>query len=139
MSIKSILYLIPILLLSLSCKSQEAGSSFLWNEAPLRVESDPPGASIFIVGKEVGITPALLTKNQIYPAGYDPQYKDLYAHIVLKKEGCDTFTKRIMVPEDFKRGISVKLNCHVITMRWDPSATQRANDQIGRNRYLHLQ
>ncbi|MEL0583885.1 MAG: PEGA domain-containing protein [Candidatus Thiodiazotropha sp. (ex. Lucinoma kazani)] len=76
----------------------------------MKVESDPIGATVFIMDKPVGKTPITISQQQIYPAGYDPANQKLYGSLAIKKAGCQDFKKTIRY-QDFNQVLSAKLEC----------------------------
>ncbi|MEW8344382.1 MAG: PEGA domain-containing protein [Candidatus Thiodiazotropha sp.] len=77
---------------------------------PLKVESDPPGATIYLLDKAIGETPVTISQQQLYPAGYDAGKHRMYGSLSFRKEGCEDLTKRIHY-KDFSSRLSVELNC----------------------------
>ncbi|MET0071306.1 MAG: PEGA domain-containing protein [Candidatus Thiodiazotropha sp.] len=76
----------------------------------LKVESDPPGATIYLLDKAIGETPVTISQQQLYPAGYDAGKHRMYGSLSFKKEGCEDLTKRIHY-EHFSSGLTVELDC----------------------------
>lgn len=79
-------------------------------DMPLKVTTEPSGASIYVLGKEIGKTPATISQQQLYPVGYDTDNQQMYGTLLIKKAGCQDLNKRIRY-QDFNTGLSVKLNC----------------------------
>ncbi|MCU7868823.1 MAG: PEGA domain-containing protein [Candidatus Thiodiazotropha sp. (ex Lucinoma borealis)] len=92
----------------------------------MKVESDPTGATVFIMDKPVGETPITISQQQIYPAGYDPTNQKLYGSLAIKKAGCQDFKKRIRY-QDFNQVLTAKLQCGETPKRQSlqPSSTDR--------------
>ncbi|MCM8882059.1 MAG: PEGA domain-containing protein [Candidatus Thiodiazotropha sp.] len=100
------LYLAACLPLLHAC----SGIGAISGDMPLKVESDPTGATVFIMDKPVGETPITISQQQIYPAGYDPTNQKLYGSLAIKKTGCQDFNKRIRY-QDFNQTLTAKLQC----------------------------
>ena len=79
-------------------------------EMPLRVETQPSGATVYVMGEAVGVTPLEITQNQLYPAAYDAGKTELYGKIVIRKPACEAFSQRIKY-QDFPKGLQVTLKC----------------------------
>ncbi|MCU7930324.1 MAG: hypothetical protein KZQ90_05950 [Candidatus Thiodiazotropha sp. (ex Codakia rugifera)] len=86
------------------------GIGAISGDMPLKVESDPIGATVFIMDKPVGETPITIPQQQIYPAGYDPANQKLYGSLAIKKAGCKDYKKTIRY-QDFNQVLSAKLEC----------------------------
>ncbi|MCU7891284.1 MAG: PEGA domain-containing protein [Candidatus Thiodiazotropha sp. (ex Ustalcina ferruginea)] len=116
------LYLAACLPLLHAC----SGIGAISGDLPLKVESDPTGATVFIMDKPVGETPITISQQQIYPVGYDPANQKLYGSLAIKKAGCQDFKKRIRY-QDFNRVLTAKLQCGKIPKRQSlqPSSTDR--------------
>ncbi|MEW8497893.1 MAG: PEGA domain-containing protein [Candidatus Thiodiazotropha taylori] len=79
-------------------------------EMPLRIESEPSGATVYVMDEALGVTPLEVTQNQLYPAAYDAGKADLYGKIVIRKPACEPFSQRIKY-QDFPKGLQARLNC----------------------------
>jgi hypothetical protein len=74
------------------------------------VESTPPGAEVWIMGKRVGTTPGTFPTSLVFPAQYKPEDIGLYGRVRLIKEGCES----VMLPvstQAIASKMKVKLNC----------------------------
>lgn len=87
-----------------------SGIGAVSGDMPLKVESDPPGATIYLLDKAIGETPVTISQQQLYPAGYDAGKHRMYGSLSFRKEGCEDLTKRIHY-KDFSSRLSVELNC----------------------------
>ena len=85
----------------LKCSSLK---NYFYNHNLLRIETDPPGAEVYVMNRKVAVTPASIRETKMYPAGYNKKDEKLYGHIEIKKQGCDTVVYRVE-PKDFKEGI----------------------------------
>ncbi|MCU7877980.1 MAG: PEGA domain-containing protein [Candidatus Thiodiazotropha sp. (ex Lucinoma borealis)] len=100
------LYLAACLPLLHAC----TGIGAISGDMPLKVESDPIGATVFIMDKPVGKTPITISQQQIYPAGYDPANQKLYGSLTIRKTGCQDFKKTIRY-QDFNQILYAELEC----------------------------
>lgn len=74
------------------------------------VDSDPPGATVYVLDKAYGTTPLALRHQDVFPVTYDPAKQHLYGRIVLRKEGCQEHTQSVST-KVYARGMSIKLDC----------------------------
>ena len=74
------------------------------------VESDPPGATVYVLDKAYGTTPLVLRHQDVFPVTYDPARQHLYGRIVLRKEGCREHAQPVST-KVYARGLSVRLDC----------------------------
>lgn len=88
-------------------------NNYFYNHNLLRVETDPPGADVYVMNKKVAVTPAAIRDIKVYPAGYDKKYEKSYGYIEIIKKGCDSVQYRVE-PKDFRKGIYFKLRCEQI-------------------------
>lgn len=86
------------------------GCAAMPNGESLRVDSEPQGAEIFVMGERVGTTPAEVSRRAIFPNVYPKEKEQLYGLVVLRKAGCQEFQTAVSA-EKLKRGIDVKLKC----------------------------
>jgi hypothetical protein len=87
-----------------------AGSDSSFKARRFLVESTPAGADVFVIGGKRGKTPLSLSERDIYPNWYPDDQSHLYGVIILRKAGCDDFTKRITL-DDIGKGINAQLDC----------------------------
>jgi len=103
---------LPCILTLISC----SGGQFLYKGNTLKIETDPPGATLYILGKPIGKTPITITDTQLYPPAFDRKFKHLYGFVEIRMEKCETTTYRVE-PRDFSKGLFLKLKCeHVIAL-----------------------
>lgn len=80
------------------------------NRSAVKIESEPSGAAVYVLGKQVGITPLMMSSNEIFPVTYPPEMQSLYGKIMLKKAGCgdliQPITQKIM-----NAGLHAQLDC----------------------------
>lgn len=75
-----------------------------------RVDSDPAGARVFTIGGRAGTTPLTLSERDIYPNSYPPEDVDLYGVIILRRDGCTDYRRRV-TRSDIEQGILARLDC----------------------------
>ncbi|WP_206609572.1 peptidase associated/transthyretin-like domain-containing protein [Thiohalobacter thiocyanaticus] len=75
-----------------------------------RIDSEPAGARVFTIGGRVGTTPLTLSERDIYPNSYPPEDVDLYGVIILRRDGCTDYRRRV-TRSDIEQGILARLDC----------------------------
>lgn len=100
------------LLLVAGCSSSGGVDSYFpaAGNTPIKVESIPPGADVYVMGKKVGVTPLEIGRNQVFPNTYPSEKESAYGRITLKKEGCFDFTRTVSA-EIGNSGLHAKLDC----------------------------
>jgi len=78
--------------------------------ASIRIASTPAGADLYIMGRHAGITPTVINERDIYPFSYDPANEALYGMVLLRKNGCEEYTRRL-TRSDISDGFSAVLVC----------------------------
>lgn len=76
----------------------------------LRIESDPPGAEVLLIGGSAGHTPLTVGERAIYPNDYPDDRAHLYGTVTLRRAGCETYVHRVTL-DDIERGLHVTLDC----------------------------
>ena len=76
----------------------------------VQVQSDPPGAHVYVMGEKVGVTPLSVPQELIFPNTYPPDKQELYGTVTLRKLGCADSVRRVSTGA-VSRGIDVKLEC----------------------------
>ncbi|MCG7929858.1 MAG: PEGA domain-containing protein [Candidatus Thiodiazotropha weberae] len=102
-------------------------------EMPLRIETQPSGATVYIMDEALGVTPLEITQNQLYPAAYDAGKAELYGKIVIRKPACEAFSQRVKY-QDFPKGLQVTLNCSDSAEQSQSSATAETAPAPQKNR-----
>jgi len=100
----------PLSVLFAALASLQGCAPFKANPDMISVESDPAGADVYVMGKNVGVTPLEIRQRDVFPPTYGPDQKPLYGIIVLRKTGCKDYTQ----PADmdaYRYGIKAKLEC----------------------------
>ncbi|MAT65300.1 MAG: hypothetical protein CMN57_06620 [Gammaproteobacteria bacterium] len=75
-----------------------------------RIDSEPAGAQVFTISGRAGTTPLILSERDIYPNSYPPEDVDLYGIIILRKDGCTDYRRRV-TRSDIEQGIVAQLDC----------------------------
>ncbi|MGA9666618.1 MAG: PEGA domain-containing protein [Gallionella sp.] len=100
------------LLLAAGCSSP-GGMSNLFPSAgdnPIKVESNPAGAEVYLMGTNVGMTPLQLTREDVFPNLYPKDKESLYGRVTLRKAGCADFTATVS-SQVSSYGLHAKLDC----------------------------
>lgn len=94
-----------------SDKGHSQGSSWVPETSDsLTVETTPPGAEVWIMGKREGVSPGTFPSSLIFPRQYKQEDIGLYGRVRLVKEGCES----VMLPvstQALGSRMRVKLNC----------------------------
>jgi hypothetical protein len=105
------LVLFNLLLVSACSSSGGVGSYFpAAGNIPIKVESIPTGADVYVMGERIGVTPLEISRTQVFPNTYPGEKESLYGRITLKKEGCFDFTRTVSA-EIGNSGLHAKLDC----------------------------
>jgi hypothetical protein len=85
----------------------------------IKIESDPPGASVRLTGRLVGVTPISLEIAKEFPQHWTSKietdeegfafYRQL-EYVEISKDGCEPVVKRVM-KDELKSDLSVTLKC----------------------------
>jgi hypothetical protein len=95
---------------TLSAGGTQAASLLPKTSDRLVVESTPPGAEIWIMGKHEGATPMVLPIKKVFPEQFKSDEIGLYGRVRLVKPGCESVT--LPVSNDaLANGMKVKLKC----------------------------
>lgn len=84
------------------------------------VESDPPGADVYLMDRHVGVTPITVNERDIYPNTYSNEQANLYGKVIMRKPGCREYS-RFVTLDDVSDGLKAKLDC---------SSTKSANESV---------
>jgi len=85
--------------------------TFKTRSTDVEVNSQPSGAEVFVLEKSVGTTPVKISFQTLYPTVYDHELQDLYGAVVIKKEGCNEYKKRVHRASLEAGKLNVKLDC----------------------------
>ena len=100
------------LLLATGCSSG-GGAGNLFPPAgdnPIKIESDPSGAEVYVMGEKIGVTPLRISQSDVFPNTYPKEKVSLYGRVILKKAGCSDFTRTIN-GEVMGSGLHARLDC----------------------------
>lgn len=75
-----------------------------------RIDSEPGGAWVFTISGRAGTTPLTLSERDIYPNSYPPEDIELYGVIILRRDGCTDYHRRV-TRSDIEQGILARLDC----------------------------
>lgn len=109
------LVLFPLLLAAgcSSVDSVENGLGHMFQSTsnnPIRIQSDPSGADVYVMGEKVGVTPLKLEQNAVFPNTYPKDKESLYGVVTLKKAGCSDYTKTVNA-KIINVGLKARLDC----------------------------
>ena len=124
--------LINLLFVAACSSSGGAGSYFpAAGNTPVKVESTPSGAEVYVMGEKVGVTPLEISRREVFPNTYPKDKESVYGRIILKKEGCSDFTRTVSA-DISNAGLHAQLDCGNLSLpasgntpRNDQSAEQR--------------
>lgn len=106
--VKAIAVLLGVLLAPAAVCRADADS--LFKARRFLVDSTPPGADVFAIGGRLGSTPMSLSERDVYPNWYPDDLAHLYGVLILRKAGCEDYSKRLTL-DDIGKGIQVQLDC----------------------------
>ena len=76
----------------------------------ITIESEPTGATVYAMGKDVGVTPLTIRQEVVFPLNYDPAKRDLYGTVLLRKTGCQDYRRHVST-DVYRYGIKATLDC----------------------------
>ncbi|HQT26765.1 MAG TPA: PEGA domain-containing protein, partial [Burkholderiales bacterium] len=109
------LALFPLLLVA-GCSSidgveNDVGNLFQSNSNnPIRIQSVPTGADVYVMGEKVGTTPLKIEQKDVFPNSYPKEKQDLYGKVTLKKAGCSDYVKTVNT-KIIDVGLKARLDC----------------------------
>ncbi|MGA8864633.1 MAG: PEGA domain-containing protein [Gallionella sp.] len=74
------------------------------------MESDPSGATVYVMGENIGVTPVEISQKDVFPTVYPGDKVSLYGKVTLRKAGCADLTKTIN-GNIIANGLRAKLDC----------------------------
>jgi hypothetical protein len=118
------IFLFNILLVA-GCSSTGGGNNLFPSTADnlIKIESDPSGAEVYVMGEKLGMTPIKISQNDVFPNTYPKEKESVYGRITLKKAGCSDFTRTVSV-EIRSVGLHAQLDCGDI----HPAASRTSRD-----------
>jgi hypothetical protein len=116
------------LLFVAGCSSMGGASNLFPATADLiKIESDPSGAEVYVMGEKVGVTPIKIRQKDVFPNTYPKEKESMYGRVTLKKAGCSDITRTVSV-EISSVGLHAQLDCEV--MNPASSSTSRTAPRI---------
>ncbi len=83
------------------------------------VTSQPDGAIVYVMGKELGKTPLEVKASQVFPISYAKELESHYGRIVLNYPGCEPYENTVN-GTILANGLKAKLDC--VTSSPSPTA-----------------
>jgi hypothetical protein len=87
-------------------------SNTIFDADPSRftVTSTPTGATVYVMGQALGVTPQEIRREQVFPGTYPSQLQAEYGTLTLEYQGCETYRKSVnnTILED---GLNATLKC----------------------------
>jgi hypothetical protein len=77
----------------------------------IRIESEPSGAAVYVMGKNVGTTPLSISSKEVFPLTYPKEKESLYGSVTLIKSGCADYTKPVSA-RVLDKGLKATLACN---------------------------
>jgi len=77
---------------------------------PIKIESIPTGAEVYVMGEKIGVTPLNISHKDVFPNIYPHEKESVYGRVNLKKAGCADFTRTIST-EISSNGLRAQLDC----------------------------
>jgi PEGA domain len=117
------------LLFAAGCSSTQGESSNLGSlfpsaeDKPIRIDSDPSGAEVYVMGEKVGVTPLAIRRKDVFPVTYPKEKELLYGKVILKKQGCLDFPKTVN-PKIIDAGLHAQLECGDMAPASPPAARE---------------
>jgi PEGA domain len=107
---------LSILLLTAGCSSTDGIHNDLGqfleptSDHPISIDSDPSGATVYVMDERIGVTPLEISRKGIFPNTYPKEKESLYGMVTLKKAGCSDYTSTV-TPEIAADGLNAHLDC----------------------------
>ena len=80
------------------------------NNSHFPVNSQPPGATVFVMAEAIGTTPLELSSSQVFPVTYPMALQDKYGKIEMTFPGCRPYEKTVS-NSVVAKGLNAKLEC----------------------------
>jgi len=78
---------------------------------PIRIDSVPTGAEVYVMGEKIGTTPLAISSKDVFPNLYPREKESLYGRITLKKPGCSDLTRTVS-SGIIGAGLHARLDCN---------------------------
>ncbi|MGA7749127.1 MAG: PEGA domain-containing protein [Gallionella sp.] len=100
------------LLLAAGCSSMGSTGNLFPSagDNPIKIESDPSGAAVYVMGEKIGMTPLNISRKDVFPNTYPKEKESLFGTVTLKKAGCSDFTRTVS-PKLIDDGLRAQLDC----------------------------
>ena len=104
------------LLLAAGCSSMDGVGNDLGHmlsgdaNSPIKIESDPSGADVYVMSEKVGTTPLKIEQKTVFPVSYPKEKESLYGQVILKKAGCSDYAKTVNA-KVLSVGIKARMDC----------------------------
>ncbi len=104
------------LLLAAGCSSMNGTNNGMGSMFPsagkklIKIDSDPPGATVYVMGEARGVTPLQISNTDFFPNLYPREKQSLYGKVTLKKAGCTDVTRAVSA-DVIDAGLRAKLDC----------------------------
>jgi hypothetical protein len=127
------------MLLAAGCSSK-GGASDLFPTAgngPIKIESDPSGADVYVMGDKLGVTPLSISREEVFPTVYPSEKVALYGRVTLRKSNCVDYTATVNM-QISSNGLKAKLDCtdnkpqQAATPREGPAVNETAEQRLER-------
>ena len=126
--------------LALCCMAALSGCASLPEPvSSITINSDPPGAQVFVSGKNIGTTPVLVELDKVFPRHWTERIKSdvgpgfafyrRLATVTIKKTGCKPYTDQF-TGKNLTKDITVNLSCGPQYLP-PPQATPAATESRG--------
>ncbi|MCK5640191.1 MAG: PEGA domain-containing protein [Gammaproteobacteria bacterium] len=104
------------------------------------VNSEPEGATVYVLGQPVGETPLTLEQRSVFPLVYPPEQVNLYGKVELRHRGCETL-QRPVSGRVLANGMLAKLKCKSVPAAQSEETGKSATSatKSTRQRLLELQ
>ena len=79
-------------------------------DKPFKIESNPSGAAVYVMGENIGVTPLEIRHKDVFPNIYPREKESMYGKVTLKKAGCSDLTRTVNA-DISSYGLHAKLDC----------------------------
>jgi hypothetical protein len=104
----------------------------------IKIESDPPGATVYVMGKDRGVTPLKISNTDVFPNIYPKEKESLYGKVTLKKSGCTDVTRAVNA-DIIDSGLRAKLDCgdlNPTSSKNAPRSNETVEQRLEKIKYL---
>jgi len=98
----------------------------LANKSEIAVDSEPSGATVYVMGEVLGNTPLVVQLQDVFPTVYTPDQQDLYGMVILKKDGCQDYLQGVS-SAIMSKGVKAKLDCTEVAAEQTPTQIPQSN------------